>query len=219
MFHTVALEPSGRRFEVKQGESILQAGLRAGVNLRYRCSNGTCGDCRARLLEGEVDQISFHDFCFSAAESAQGHILTCSYTALTDLHLAAAELGAASDVPEQQVTAKLSKLERVGEDYAILHLRTPRSQTLQFLAGQDVLVQFEQGPRRRLPLANCPCDGLRPQFHVRRIAADPFSEQVFCALQSGAACELHGPLGDFVLPEQVEQALLFIAYETGFAPV
>ncbi len=219
MFHTVVLQPSGRRFEVRQGESILEAGLRAGANLRYRCSNGTCGECRARLLGGEVEEIQFHDFCFSAAERAQGCLLMCSTTALGDVQLEAPELGAAADIPEQQVTAKLSRLELIGADYAIAHLRTPRSKTLQFLAGQEVLVRFEDGPTRRLALANCPCDGLRPQFHVRRIDGDPFSDQVFGALRSGATCEMRGPLGEFVLREETDRALLFIAYETGFAPV
>lgn len=217
--YTVELEPSGRRFEVQPGESILQGGLRAGANLRYSCSNGTCGDCRARLLQGAIDPIQHHDFCFSAAETAQGGILMCSNTALGDLRLAVTEIGAVEDIPAQQVTAKISKVEYPSDDHAVVHLRTPRSKTLQFLAGQEVRVSFAADLTCRLPLANCPCDGLRPQFHLRRSHGDPLSERLFGALRSGATCELSGPLGDFVLREETHKPLLFIAYETGFAPV
>ncbi|MDH3714159.1 MAG: 2Fe-2S iron-sulfur cluster-binding protein [Gammaproteobacteria bacterium] len=219
MLHTVELIPGGRRFEVQQGESILQGGLRAGANLRYNCSNGTCGECRAKVLQGSVNQIQYHDFCFSAAETAQGCILMCSNTALGDLRLAATELGAVADIPEQQLTAKISKTEFPSDDHAIVHLRTPRSQTLQFLAGQEVHVRFAEELTCRLPLANCPCNGLRPQFHLRRVHGDPLSEQLFGALRNGTACEMRGPTGDFVLREETEKPLLFIAYETGFAPV
>lgn len=220
MFHTVVLEPGGRSFEVRRGESILQAGLRAGVSLRYSCTNGTCGDCSARLLAGDVERIQHHDFCFSAAQAAQGNLLMCCNTAHTDLRLAATELGAVEDIPEQLITAKISRVDHPSENYAIAHLRTPRSRTLQFLAGQEVQVNIAGGPACRLPLANCPCDGLRPQFHVRRMPGDARSEQLFTALRSGAACELRGPVGDFVLgSHQPDTPLLFIAYETGFAPV
>jgi len=219
MFHTVVLNPSGRRFEVRQGESILQAGLRAGANLRYSCSNGTCGECRAQLLTGEVAQIQHHDFCFPAAESAQGYLLMCCTTACDDLQLKAGELDTVEDIPEQRVMAKISKIECPSKDYAIVHLRTPRSQTLQFLAGQEVQVSFADGPTCRLPLANCPCDGLHPQFHLRRTPDAALGNEVFAALRKGAACELRGPLGDFVLHEQADKPLLFVAYETGFAPV
>ena len=31
------------------------AGLAAGINLPYECGSGTCGTCKARLIEGEID--------------------------------------------------------------------------------------------------------------------------------------------------------------------
>ena len=92
------------------------------------------------------------------------------------MRLAATELGAVEDIPEQRITAKISKLEYPSDCHAIVHLRTPRSKTLQFLAGQEVQLRFADGPACRLPLANCPCDGLRPQFHLRHIDDDPLSE-------------------------------------------
>jgi toluene monooxygenase electron transfer component len=42
-------------FECEPGEKILHAGLRSGVELSYECGTGTCGTCKARLVDGRVD--------------------------------------------------------------------------------------------------------------------------------------------------------------------
>jgi toluene monooxygenase electron transfer component len=44
-----------RDFECDQGEKILHAGLRSGVELPYECATGTCGTCKARLVSGRTE--------------------------------------------------------------------------------------------------------------------------------------------------------------------
>ncbi len=219
MFFDVELQPGGRRFEVRHGESILQGGLRAGVNLRYHCSNGTCGECRARLLAGTTERLQPSDFAFGAAEQSQGWLLLCSHTACSDLTVEAREIGAASDIAHQQLEARVTGVDLLDPCHAVVNLRTPRSRHLQFLAGQQVEATFAGVAPRRIALANCPCDGMRLQFHVRRVAGDALAEFVFGRLRRGETCVLQGPFGDFVLDERAPCPLLFIAYETGFAPV
>ncbi len=53
----VKVQPSGHEYFVEGNESILEAGLKAGLHLDYGCSSGNCGSCRAKVLEGEVQQI------------------------------------------------------------------------------------------------------------------------------------------------------------------
>lgn len=38
----------------EDGETILEAGLRAGMDLPWACGVGVCGTCSARLIEGSV---------------------------------------------------------------------------------------------------------------------------------------------------------------------
>lgn len=47
---------SERTVDVNEGEHLLDAGLEAGLDLPYRCLQGWCLTCAARLVSGRVDQ-------------------------------------------------------------------------------------------------------------------------------------------------------------------
>ena len=136
--YKITLLPSEKEFEAEPRESILDAALRAGINMAYSCNNGSCGECKAKLIAGEVDEISHYDYVLSDAEKIQNTILLCSCAAKTDCAIEAGEAKTASDIPHQKIRAKASKIERPHEDFVVLQLRTPRTNTLRFLAGQYV---------------------------------------------------------------------------------
>jgi len=53
---TVVLDGTTRTFTLEKGkQSILEAGLDAGIELPYSCKGGVCSTCRAKLTAGEVD--------------------------------------------------------------------------------------------------------------------------------------------------------------------
>ncbi|MDY7230981.1 ferredoxin--NADP reductase [Hyalangium rubrum] len=60
---------------VAEGMSILEAGLSAGVPLRYSCTMGGCGSCRVKLIEGQV--LMEEPNCLLPEERAQGQVLVC----------------------------------------------------------------------------------------------------------------------------------------------
>jgi len=66
-------------------ESLLDQGESAGLILPYSCRAGLCGSCKAKLINGEVKQLSTSGL--SASEQQQGYILLCSCNALTDVEL------------------------------------------------------------------------------------------------------------------------------------
>ncbi|MGH9393842.1 MAG: 2Fe-2S iron-sulfur cluster-binding protein, partial [Terriglobales bacterium] len=73
---TLVLDGRRHQFPVLRGrESILDAGLRAGLDLRHSCKSGVCATCRAKLVEGEVDMDG--NFALEDYEIARGYILTC----------------------------------------------------------------------------------------------------------------------------------------------
>lgn len=70
------VEPLGRDFSVGDGQSLLEAVRSGGFELRSACRNGTCRECRARLLDGAVRyRIEWPGL--SADEKVEGWVLPC----------------------------------------------------------------------------------------------------------------------------------------------
>ena len=57
---TVVINHEGKDYtvEVKDGETILDAGLDAGIDLRHDCKMGVCMMCPEKKVTGEVEQAN-----------------------------------------------------------------------------------------------------------------------------------------------------------------
>ncbi|WP_088286918.1 2Fe-2S iron-sulfur cluster-binding protein [Ideonella sp. A 288] len=218
----VTLRPSGHQFTVEGHDTLLQAGMRAGLKLNYGCGNGTCGMCKVRVIDGQVTRTMATDYPLSEPEKAQGYVLACAHTAASGtLTLESLEAAGPADIPVQQLVTQVRAVRELAPDTRLLHLQTPRSQRLRFLAGQSVTLGLALGAgvRRTLPIASCPCDDRNLHFFVPREPDDAFAAQVFSgALRPGDAVTLWGPVGEFVLADG-QRPLVFVACDTGFAPV
>ena len=219
MLAHVLVMPSHREFFVEGSDTLLDAALRAGLALNYGCSNGNCGLCKARVVSGQAKKVRNHDYVLSEADKNAGVVLMCSNTAVNDLVIEAEEAGSAREIPLQQIAARVKKAERLADDIMLLHLQTPRTRRLRFLAGQYVTLQAGDAPPVDYPVASCPCDDRNLQFHVQRMPDNPFVDQVFEGMKSGDAVNILGPRGEFVLREDSPHNLVFIAWDTGFAPI
>ena len=215
----VQLKPSGHAFFVDGNDSLLEAALRAGLALDYGCSAGSCGKCKARILSGQVQKTRHSDYVLSAAEKGAGVVLMCCNTAGVDLVIEAREAHGATDMPLQSIEARVKAVSPLAEDMRLLHLQTPRSNRLRFLAGQSVALELPGGISASFPVASCPCDDRNLQFHVRRRAGDAFAARVFENLRGADTVRIEGPRGGFVLDEESNRPLVFIAGEAGFAPI
>jgi len=227
----VTVKPSGREFFVEGSETLLKAALRAGLAPNYGCGNGVCGLCKARVVAGEARAVAPADYRFSEAEKAQNYVLMCACTAhSSDLVLEVLEAGAPEDIPEQRIVAKVRSVDVLNSDVMRLHLQTPRSNRLRFLAGQRVTLGVTAGQTSgadihgEYPVASCPCDDRNLIFHVsrtdRRITSADFSKCVFEGrIKPGDDISVWGPWGRFVLEENSARPLVFVALDDGFAPI
>ncbi len=75
--HIASLVVDGNRREVPvaDGESVLDAALRAGMDLPFACKGGMCSTCRARVVEGAVSMAL--NYSLEPWEVAAGFVLTC----------------------------------------------------------------------------------------------------------------------------------------------
>ena len=219
MSSIVELHPSGHRFQAESGETVLEAALRAGRSPAFGCANGSCGECRARIIAGEVEPVRFHDYYITEAEKRAGYALLCSVAPCGDLVVESTEASGVDDIAPQRVRAKVTRVEAALGDHAVVHLKVQRARVLRYLSGQRATVRFENVPPRETWLASCPCDAVNLRIHVRRDAGDAFAGFVFDALRCGARAIVEGPTGRFVLDDDSPRGLLFLAFDTGFAPV
>lgn len=215
----VQIRPSGHEFFVEGGDTLLEAALRAGLAMDYGCSVGSCGQCKARIVSGQVQKTRHSDYALTAAEKAAGVVLMCCNTPVVDLVIEAREAHGAFDMPLQSIGARVKSVTPLGDEVRLLHLQTPRTHRLRFLAGQSVMLSLPDGPTGSYPVASCPCDDRNLQFHVRRLESDDFAQSVFAGLKSGDRVLVEGPRGEFVLNEESPRPLIFIAGDSGFAPI
>lgn len=215
----VQLMPSSHEFFVDGNDSLLEAALRAGLALDYGCSAGSCGKCKAKVLSGQVQKIRHSDYVLGAAEKSAGTILMCCNTAVGDLVIEAREAHGPTDMPLQNIEARVRSVTPLAHDMRLLHLQTPRGNRLRFLAGQSVALALPGGITASYPVASCPCDDRNLQFHVRQREGDAFAARVFAGLKGADPVRVEGPRGEFVLNEDSSRPLVFIAGGTGFAPI
>ena len=80
---TVIMDGSHTSFTMdKDKESILDAGLRAGIDMRYSCKGGVCSTCRCKLIDGKVDMDA--NYALEDYEIARGFVLSCQAFPVTD---------------------------------------------------------------------------------------------------------------------------------------
>lgn len=60
---------------VEPGQTLLDAGLAAGLPMPYSCTVGNCGDCMVKLRSGEVTQSEPN--CLTPQQKAGGFVLAC----------------------------------------------------------------------------------------------------------------------------------------------
>jgi len=218
----VHLMPTGHEYFIEGNNSILESGLSAGLALNYGCSNGNCGKCKAKLISGDVKKIKQHDYVFPEAEKNQGYLLTCCHTALTDIVLQAEEAGDENDIPAQKITAKIKKASLLNDDLLLLQLKTPRTNRLRFMAGQNAKININGlngNGGNEFPIASCPCDDMNIQFHIRRNPESKFVSHLFSNLQSNDTINIEGPSGHFILKENSSRPIIFMAFNEGFASI
>lgn len=215
----VHLMPSGHEFFVEGNNSILESALSAGLAMNYGCSNGNCGKCKSRLISGEVKKIHDHEYELSTAEEQQGYILACSNTAVTDIVLAAEEALSIEDIPPQTIQARVDEIEHLSRDILVLQIKTPKTHRLRFLSGQKLTLTADATISETLHIASCPCNDRFLQFHVKRDPSSAFASRIFETTRINDPIRLDGPTGKFVLNQQLNLPIIFIALDTGFAPI
>ncbi len=79
---SLIIDGKRREVPVAEGEAILDAALRAGMDLPFACKGGMCSTCRAKLVEGEA--LMEVNYSLEPWELKAGFVLTCQARPTSD---------------------------------------------------------------------------------------------------------------------------------------
>ncbi len=219
MTFEITIKPSDHRFECAEDESILGAALRAGLLLPYGCRDGACGSCKSRIVAGEVDYGAHQPSTLTDIEKRQGYVLPCVARPHSAVTLECREVRRAGDIRIRKLPVRIEKIELAAPDVAIVSLKLPANERLQFLAGQYIDILLKDGGRRSFSLATAPHDDGFLQLHLRHMPGGAFTEHLFRALPVKEILRVEGPHGAFYLRETSDKPIVLVAGGTGFAPI
>ena len=219
MTFQITIQPGGYRFPIEAHETILDAALRHGYSLPYSCREGSCGVCKGKVKEGQVDHGNYLGTALTNAEKAAGMALFCCATPESDLAIECHAVARISNIPVRIMPCRVHKMARQADNIMILQLELPMGERLHFLAGQYISILPNDQKPRNFSLANAPHNNELLELHIRRIDGGAFTEYVFNGLKERDILRFKGPLGQFHLHEPSDKPVVFVAGGTGFAPV
>ena len=214
----LTVHPGNREVLARPGETVLEAGLRAGLAMPYECRNGGCAVCKGTVLYGRVEHGAYQKSALPDEERAQGKTLFCCATPLSDLEVEYEPGAAAADLPVKTLDVVVARMQKAADDVMVLHLKLPEGIRMDFRAGQYFNVVLEDGARRAFSFATAPGERDEIEMHVRLIPGGRFTTRVFTGLTAGDRLRIEGPFGRFEL-RQSDRPIIFVAGATGFAPV
>jgi len=221
--YKILVHPSGREFTATADLSVLAAALQAGLTLPYGCRTGSCGSCKGRVRSGRVRLDPHAPAALSAEEAADGLALFCCAHPESDLVIEARVTEALDGVLPRRMPARIEQIARAAPDVAIVSLKLPATETLQFRAGQYVDFLLANGVRRSYSIASMPGTGGPIEFHIRHLPGGVFTDALFGAatpaIKERGILRIEAPLGSFYLREDAPEPIVLLASGTGFAPI
>ncbi len=215
----ITIRPSGHAFDCDADETVLQAAMRADLMIPYGCRNGACGTCKGKILEGDVDYGPHQASTLTDDEKRRGLALFCCARPKTDLVIEVREVRRAGDIQIKRLPCRIESIDKVAPDVAVVRLKLPTSERLQYLAGQYVDFLLKDGHRRSFSIATPPHADALLELHIRHTPGGLFTDPLFTTWKGREILRFEGPLGAFYLREDSDKPVIFVAGGTGFAPI
>jgi|FaiFalDrversion3_1042247.scaffolds.fasta_scaffold00025_11 NAD(P)H-flavin reductase/ferredoxin len=222
MPYQVVIEPSGKRFTCQEGETILRAGLKAGVRLPYSCNSGLCSSCKGFLIEGDVQLRFCSPFALTQSEREEGFILCCQAVPQSDCVVEIEELPLTRGelLPVCEYTTELVGVEPLTHDMSIFRFLIRDGKEIRFRAGQYALLTVPgTAQKRAYSMSNSPSQADRFEFVIKRIPNGLATTYLFEKARLGELFQIEGPYGFAYLREEDPRDILCIAGGSGISPI
>jgi CDP-4-dehydro-6-deoxyglucose reductase len=199
-----------RAIDLAEGETVLSALLRAGVDAPNSCRAGVCQTCIHRAIEGEPPAAAQQGL--SDAQKALGYFLPCICELKTPLNIAPPEDSA------PRIDAVVQSLDALAPD--ILRLRVETESSFAYRPGQFLELIATDDLKRHYSLASHPEEESFLEMHIRLHQTGHMSRHLSQHLAPGAKVQIAGPAGTcFYEGVDVDQPLVLVGAGTGLAPL
>jgi phenol hydroxylase P5 protein len=220
MSYELTIEPLGRSIEVEEGQTILDAALRAGIFLPHACGQGYCATCKVTVTDGEVDQGNASNFALMDYERDEGKVLACCAKLESDLVIEA-EIETdddARDIPVRDYHGVVSRIEDLTPTIKGVWITLDDGEHLDFQAGQYVNLQLPNDMGvRAFSLANPPSAGNEVELNIRIVPGGAGTTWIHQSLRVGDRLSLSGPYGRFFVRRSAGLPSLFMAGGSGLS--
>lgn len=220
MSHPVIVnEKDGSQFEQMPEDTVLRAGLRAGIGLSYECNSGGCGACKFDLLHGEVETLWADAPGLGERDRRRGRHLACQCRALGSVTIKAATgREYVPPIHPQRRRAVFTGSSDITHD--LREFRFTTDGTADFLPGQYAMLDLPGvESSRAYSLANTPNERGEWHFQIRRVRQGKGTGILFDSLSPGDEIGLDGPYGVAFLRANSPRDIVCVAGGSGLAPM
>lgn len=210
-------------FDVLESEQILYAALRSGLCVPYECASGTCGTCKAKLVEGSVTNLWNEAIGSKFIRADRNEILLCQSTPTTNCKLELRSLGAVKReaiFKPEHCRAIINRAGMLTNDVQLIEIKLDR--VMNYSAGQFVLVKA-QGIEgfRAYSMVDRDKGSDVLELVIKRKHGGKLSNFLFQSNIQGNQLEIFGPLGHatFNYDRDKDSDLICAAGGTGLAGI
>lgn len=220
MSYQVLMEPQGATIQVKEGQNILDAALRAGVHIPHVCGHGLCSACKIDVLKGKVDFGDASSFALVALEREEGKALACCATPMSDLLIETAVYDDKDTEAHivRDFTGVVSKIETYSSRIKGIFIAIEKD-GIEFQAGQYVSIKIPglKRERRTFSIASPPSERNLVELNVCLIPDGEGTRWLHSDLKVGDELSFSGPYGQFHAHRSQPGPMLFIAGGSGLS--
>ncbi|MCL7462975.1 phenol 2-monooxygenase domain-containing protein [Pseudomonas sp. NW5] len=220
MSYELTIEPLGQTIEIEEGQTILDAALRAGIYLPHACCHGLCATCKVQVTDGEIDHGEASSFALMDFEREEQKCLACCATVQSDVTIEAEieEDPDAENLPVRDYPGTVSRIEDLTPTIKGLWLKLDAPEGLRFQAGQYINLDLPDDiGSRAFSIASAPSEAGEIELNIRIVPGGRGTTYVHEQLKVGDRLSISGPYGRFFVKKSADVPVVFMAGGSGLS--
>jgi phenol hydroxylase P5 protein len=216
--YELTIEPLGQTIEIEEGQTILDAALRAGIYLPHACCHGLCATCKVDILDGEVEHGEASSFALMDFERDEGKCLACCATVEGDITIEAdiEEDPDAENLPVRDFDGEVTRIESLTPTIKGVWIKLDNP--IRFQAGQYVNLELPGDiGSRAFSIASIPSSDGEVELNIRIVPGGKGTTYVHEQLKAGERVRISGPYGRFFVKKSAQMPMIFMAGGSGLS--